>query len=73
LHLGLAGDQPGQDVVAKREIGGGRRRPHAEDDDGADHDLNTSAELTCAVMNKGSSHQAAAAVAARAWAGARRP
>ena len=38
LHLGLAGDQPGQDVVAKREIGGGRRRPHAEHDDGADHD-----------------------------------
>ena len=38
LHLGLTGDQPGQDVVAKREIGGGRRRPHAEHDDGADDD-----------------------------------
>jgi hypothetical protein len=38
LHLGLAGDQPGQDVVAKREIGRGRRRPHAENDDGADDD-----------------------------------
>ena len=38
LHLGLAGDQPGQHVVAKREIGGGRGRPHAEHDDGADDD-----------------------------------
>ncbi len=38
LHFGLTGDQPGQDVVAKREIGGGRRRPHAEQDDGADDD-----------------------------------
>ena len=38
LHLGLTGDQPGQDVVAKREIGGGRRRPHAEQHDRADND-----------------------------------
>ena len=38
LHLGLARDQPRQDVVAKREIGRGRRRPHAEHDDRADHD-----------------------------------
>ena len=38
LHFGLTGDQPGQDVVAKREIGGGRRRPHAEQHDGADDD-----------------------------------
>ena len=38
LHLGLAGDQPGQDVVAEREIGRGRRRPHAEHGHGADHD-----------------------------------
>ena len=38
LHLGLTGDQPRQDVVAKREIGGGRRRPHAQQDDRADND-----------------------------------
>ena len=38
LHLGLTGDQPGQDVVAKGEIGRGRRRPHAEHDDRADDD-----------------------------------
>ena len=30
LHLGLTRDQPGQDVVAEREIGGGRGRPQAE-------------------------------------------
>ena len=38
LHFGLTGDQPGQDVVAKREIGGGRCRPHAEQHDRADND-----------------------------------
>ena len=38
LHVGLAGDQAGEDVVAKREIGRGRRRPHAEHDDRADDD-----------------------------------
>ena len=38
LHLGLTGDQPGQNVVAKREIGGSRRRPHAEQHDRADND-----------------------------------
>ena len=38
LHLRLAGDQAGQNVVAKREIGRGRRRPHAEHGHRADHD-----------------------------------
>ena len=38
LHLGLTGDQPGQDVVAEREIGRGRRRPHPEHGHRADHD-----------------------------------
>ena len=38
LHLGLTGDQPGQDVVAEREIGRGRGRPHAEHGHRADHD-----------------------------------
>ena len=38
LHLGLAGDQPGQNVVAEREIGRGRGRPHAEHGHRADHD-----------------------------------
>src|SRR6188472_63223 len=38
LHFGLAGDQPGQDVVAKREIGGSRRRPHPEQHDRTDND-----------------------------------
>ena len=38
LHLGLTGDQPRQHVVAKREIGGGGRRPHAEHGDRADPD-----------------------------------
>ncbi len=38
LHLRLAGDQPGQNVVAEREIGRGRRRPHAEHRHGTDHD-----------------------------------
>jgi hypothetical protein len=38
LHLGLAGDQSSQDVVAKREISGGCSRPQAEQRHGADHD-----------------------------------
>ena len=38
LHLRLAGDQPGQNVVAEGEIGRGRRRPHAEHGHRADHD-----------------------------------
>ena len=38
LHLGLARDQPGQDIVAEGEIGRGRGRPHAEHGHGADHD-----------------------------------
>jgi len=38
LHLGLTGDQARQDVIAEREIGGRRRRPHPEQDDRADHD-----------------------------------
>ncbi len=38
LHLGLAGDQPGQNVVAKGKIGRGRCRPHTEHHNGADDD-----------------------------------
>src|SRR5262249_26954700 len=38
LHLGLARDQAGEDIVAERKIGGGRRRPHAEQGDGANAD-----------------------------------
>jgi len=38
LHLGLARDQPGQNIVAKREIGRGRGRPDAEQDHCTDHD-----------------------------------
>ena len=38
LHLGLAGDQPRQHIVAEGEVSGGRRRPHAEQGDGANPD-----------------------------------
>src|SRR5262249_42654506 len=38
LHFGLAGDQPGQNVVTKREIGGSRCRPHAKQCHGAHDD-----------------------------------
>ncbi len=38
LHFRLAGDQPRQHVVTKCKIGGGRRRPHSERRDGANHD-----------------------------------
>ncbi len=38
LHLRLPRDQPGQDVVAEREIGGRRSRPETEQDDGTDRD-----------------------------------
>jgi hypothetical protein len=38
LHLGLTGDQPRQNVIPERKIGGSRRRPHPEQDDGADDD-----------------------------------
>ena len=37
LHLGLAGDQPGEHVLAEGEIGGGADRPQRHDDEGADH------------------------------------
>ena len=38
LHLRLTGDQPGENVVAEREIGRRRRRPHPEHGHRADHD-----------------------------------
>ena len=38
LHLGLARNQPRENVVAKGEIGCGRGRPQAEQDHRADHD-----------------------------------
>ncbi|OIQ72153.1 hypothetical protein GALL_462240 [mine drainage metagenome] len=38
LHLRLARDQPGENVVAEREIGRGRGRPHPQRRHGADDD-----------------------------------
>jgi hypothetical protein len=38
LHLGLARDQPRENVVTKGEVGCGRGRPQAEQDHRADHD-----------------------------------
>ncbi len=38
LHLRLACDQPGENVVAEGEISRGRSRPHSEHRHGADHD-----------------------------------
>src|SRR5665213_33340 len=37
LHLRLAGEQPGQNVITERKIGRGRRRPHAKHRYRADH------------------------------------
>jgi len=37
LHVRLSGDQPGEEVVAEREIGGGGDRPYRHDHEGADH------------------------------------
>ena len=38
LHVGLPADQPGEDILAKGEIGAGGDRPHAHDDQSADDD-----------------------------------
>jgi hypothetical protein len=38
LHFSLPADQPGQDIIAKCEVGAGRDRPDCHGDETADHD-----------------------------------
>ena len=55
LHLGLAPDQAGEHVIAEREIGAGRDRPHAHDHQSADDDPErdrSDADLTAAVYQR---------------------